>query len=156
MNSETINERLEKLAYSLTRPFCYLCYQVAPSGRCELCLSDDLMRELSGVGVEWNVDWVIRHLLDEELTPVNSEELFESMLDDCYGEQVEICGAKFDPIWAYKQLDPVSFQISAQEYVDGIADDGELISFDNGSTYFWATDVEKLIEDKEKETEEAS
>jgi hypothetical protein len=75
--TQDINARLEKLAFKKTVPFCYSCYRKAPTGRCERCGSDDLMRELSGDGVEWGVDWVIRSLLRDNLSAVNTEEAFE-------------------------------------------------------------------------------
>ncbi len=54
MKSE-IQKNLEKLAFKRTKPFCYQCYKVAPTGRCTHCMSDDLMRELEGVGVEYGL-----------------------------------------------------------------------------------------------------
>lgn len=54
MNSE-IKTELEKIAYQKSNPFCYHCYSSAPTGRCTTCLSDDLMREVKGVGVEYGL-----------------------------------------------------------------------------------------------------
>ena len=42
MNTE-IQKKLETLAYNRSKPFCYGCYEEAPSGRCLSCGSDDLM-----------------------------------------------------------------------------------------------------------------
>lgn len=54
MKSE-IQEKLEQLAYERTTPFCYGCYIDAPTGVSPECHSDDLMRNLAGVGVEWGL-----------------------------------------------------------------------------------------------------
>jgi hypothetical protein len=43
--------KLKAVALQKTTPFCYSCYKEAPSGRCQLCESDDLMRYFGGVGV---------------------------------------------------------------------------------------------------------
>jgi hypothetical protein len=48
-----IQERLDKLAFKRSFPFCYGCSRRAPSGRCETCHSDDLMLEMEGVGCEY-------------------------------------------------------------------------------------------------------
>jgi hypothetical protein len=66
-----IETKLEELAFKRTIPFCYGCYTEAPSGRCKTCGSDDLMRLMPSVGVEYGTDWVIKQILLEELTPVN-------------------------------------------------------------------------------------
>lgn len=66
MKSE-IQQKLETLAFNRTSPFCYGCYIQAPKGICPECHSDDLMRHLNGVGVEWGTAWVIKHILQEEL-----------------------------------------------------------------------------------------
>ena len=52
-----IQQKLEKLAYEKTVPFCYSDYIECPNGRCSKCGSDDLMRLYRGVGNEYGVDW---------------------------------------------------------------------------------------------------
>ena len=37
------------------------------------------------------------------------------------------------------------------EYISGLEEDEEIMSFDNGSTYFWTQDIENLIEEKLKQ-----
>ncbi len=54
MKSE-LQTRLEQLAYKRTNAFCYSCYQTVKASHCPECGSDDLMRELNGVGVEWGL-----------------------------------------------------------------------------------------------------
>lgn len=67
MNLEEIKNKLTELAFERTTPFCYSCYELCPSGRCKNCGSDDLMRHLEGVGVEYGTDWVIESIVSEEL-----------------------------------------------------------------------------------------
>ncbi len=38
-----ILESLKQIALNRSQPFCYSCYKLAPTGRCETCGSDDLM-----------------------------------------------------------------------------------------------------------------
>jgi len=52
---DEIQEKLTELAYKRTTPFCYGCYVKAPKGVCPHCHSDDLMRHLEGVGVEYGL-----------------------------------------------------------------------------------------------------
>ncbi len=51
--NEQLMEKLRKLAFKKTIPFCYSCYSEAPTGVCSACGSDDLMRLLPGVGCEY-------------------------------------------------------------------------------------------------------
>ena len=43
-SKKTILKKLEALAFQETTAFCYGCYKKAPTGRCETCGTDDLMR----------------------------------------------------------------------------------------------------------------
>ncbi len=42
------------------------------------------MRKLPGVGVEYGTDWVITHILETELSPIDTDELFEEHIRGCY------------------------------------------------------------------------
>ena len=68
MNAEEIQNKLTDLAFERTTPFCYSCYQDCSDGQCEICGSDDLMRHLKGVEVEYGTDWVIKNILEEILS----------------------------------------------------------------------------------------
>ena len=46
------------------------------------CWSDDLMRHLAGVGVEYGTEWVIEHLIQQHCQPVDGVEMFCEMLDE--------------------------------------------------------------------------
>jgi len=95
MNAEEIQNKLKDLAFERTIPFCYSCYQDCPDGQCKACGSDDLMRHLKGVGVEYGTDWVIKHILEEELEEVDLEESFKQTVDDFYGKEIQIGFIKF-------------------------------------------------------------
>lgn len=56
-----LQEKLTALAFEVTDNFCYSCYQVVKGDRCPKCFSDDFMRHLEGVGVEYGTDWVVEH-----------------------------------------------------------------------------------------------
>jgi hypothetical protein len=145
MNTE-IHEQLQQLAIKRTIPFCYNCYERAPSGRCEKCGSDDLMRELPGDGVEYGLDWVIKSILETELTPVNLEEEFEESVRQCYPETTSVGWMTFDTTSLMKDMDPVSWNCAQSEWESGEADAGTIISFDHGSTYYRVDDIEDLLQ----------
>ena len=50
-----------------------------------------------------------------------------------------------------KTMDEVAWDIAKDEYISSLEEDEEVISFDNGSTYFWTHDIENLIEEKLKQ-----
>lgn len=141
-----IQQKLEQLAFNRTTPFCYGCYVKAPTGVCPECHSDDLMRHLEGVGVEYGTNWVIEHILEEELTAVDTEEAFEDSIRGCYSEESQVGWIKVDTVSAIKELDPTSWALAQSEWESEEADEGNFISFDNGSTYYWAHDLENLLE----------
>jgi hypothetical protein len=145
MKSE-IQEKLEQLAYNRTTPFCYGCYVMAPKGVCPNCHSDDLMRHLDGVGVEWGTDWVIKHILSLELTPVDTDELFEESMRQCYHEETTVGWMTFDTVELMKSQDPVSWRIARDEYIDSLEKEGEIVSFDGGGSYYWVRELESLAE----------
>ena len=140
-----IQNQLESFAFKNSKPFCYSCYEVAPSGRCSHCGSDDLMRLVDGVGCEWGVDWVIRHLIGEKLSPVNTEDQFEESVRQCYPEDIKVGWMNFDAISVMKEMDPICWRIARSEWESQEEEEGNLISFDNGGTYYLKDDIERMV-----------
>lgn len=145
MKSE-MQKKLEQLAYNRTTPFCYGCYIKAPKGVCTECHSDDLMRHLEGVGVEYGTHWVIKHILKEELTAVDLEKAFEESVRQCYPETVQVGWMNFDTVELMKSQDPIWWNCALSEYESQEESEGTIISFDNGSTYYFANEVEELLD----------
>lgn len=143
-----IQNQLHQLALKRSTPFCYSCYKAAPSGCCNTCGSDDLMRLVEGVGCEYGTDWIIKHILETELTPVDLEAAFEQSVRECYPEETTVGWMKFDTVTLLKEQDPVSWRCALSEYESQEIEDGNIITFDNSSTYFYVYDVEKLKLDK--------
>lgn len=140
-----IQQKLEQLAYERTTPFCYGCYIKAPKGVCPQCHSDDLMRHLEGVGVEWGNDWVIKHILQEELTSVDIDEAFEESVRQCYPEEVTVGWITVDTVEVLKSQDPTSWRIARDEWISIEEEEGNILSFDNGETYYHLHDLESLL-----------
>ncbi|MGE3611649.1 MAG: hypothetical protein AB7I27_18815 [Bacteriovoracaceae bacterium] len=84
----------------------------APKGVCHHCHSDDLIRHLEGVGVEWGTDWVIKHILQEELTPIDTDEAFEDSIRGCHPEETVVGWLKLDTVEILKSQDPISWRIA--------------------------------------------
>lgn len=47
--------------------------------------------------------------------------------------------------WSGYSQDPISWEMACDEYIDSLEQDEEIISFDNGSTYYWAHDFFRLL-----------
>jgi len=124
-----IQQKLEKLADKKSKPFCYHCYKVALSGVCQTCFSDDLMRSMDQVGVEWGYDWVIREILRTGLTPVDLEDAFEESIRECYKTETVIGYITVDTCDAIRTLDPVAWDLGKSEYIDTLEADELIISF---------------------------
>ena len=149
MCTENIKNKLQKIAYQKTIPFCYSCYKEAPTGKCSTCLSDDLMRLLPDFGCEYGTEWVVEELLKSEVETVDTEEVFEQMIEDCYDETTQVGFMKLSTVEVMKAQDPICWDIAKSEYIDGLAEDDQVITFDNGSNYYWTHDIENFIEENE-------
>lgn len=144
MNNE-IYEQLKQLALKRSIPFCYQCYERAPSGTCQRCGSDDLMLEHPGHAVEFGYDWIIESILKSELTPVNLDKEFEEYVRQYYPETTTVGWMTLDTVSVMKDQDPVSWSCAQSEWESQEADEGTITSFDNGSTYYCLDDIEAVL-----------
>ena len=149
-------ERLKSLAFERTIPFCYSCYQEAPSGRCSGCLSDDLMRLLPGDGCEYGVDWVIKSLVKENLTPINMNERFEESVRESYPETTQVGWMELDTVQIMKELDPIGWDVAQTDWQSNEESDGQITTFDNSSTYYRSDEVEEYLDREDIRRAEAS
>ncbi len=132
----------------ITDNFCYSCYKVVKSEQCPDCGTDDFMRHLEGVGVEYGTEWVIEHLLNTRLTPVDGEEMYEDLLDECYPE-VRIGSSFFSPSRIIKELDPVCFNMGVTEHLDSLVEDGRLYEY--GGDYYDIDELDDMLTEIESE-----
>jgi hypothetical protein len=145
MDKQEIETRLREIALKRSTPFCYSDYIECPTGRCPKCGSDDLMRQLDGVGVEYGTSWIIEHFLKQELSPVDIEEAFEETIRGVYPESTKVGWMTFDTVTLMKEQDPISWRCAVSEYESEEESEGNIISFDGGSTYYWTHDLENLL-----------
>lgn len=141
MNSE-LQQQLRNLALKRTIPFCYSCYQQAPSGVCKSCHSDDLMRLLPGHGCEYGLDWAIAAILCEELTPVDIQEAFEDSMRSCYSEEVHVGWMSFDAVSVMKEMDPISWELAMSEWLDREVEEENLTLIDG--VYYNSSELQAL------------
>lgn len=136
--NEQVKEALRARAEEESRPFCYTDYVAVDAdsdGRyvCLKCGSDDLMRELPGVGVEWGYEWVMEHLVKEEGEEVDIAELYRDLLDESYPD-VKVLEFQYSVSYVLETVDPETFKMGASEYADSEVEDGRLIGL-NGKYY---------------------
>jgi hypothetical protein len=147
MDLNEINTKLESIAYNKSLAFCYCCYKEAPTGTCKTCHSDDLMRLLPDSGCEYGVDWIVKELIEENLELIDSDEIFEQMIEECYEETTQIGFMKLSTVQVMKDQDPICWDIAKGEYIDGLTEDEQLITLDNGSNYYWTHDIQSYIDE---------
>lgn len=141
--TDNLKERLTALAFAVTDNFCYGCYTVVKDDYCPQCGSDDFMRHLDGVGVEYGTDWIIEHLIEEHCSPVDSEDEFEELLNETC-ETIKIGSLEYDPGYVLRNVDPMAFRCGV---ADMLADDEQFIEV-NGEHYR-ISDIETMIEEME-------
>ena len=115
--------------------------KVVEGDHCPGCYSDDFMRHLDGVGVEYGTDWVVEHLIKEHCSAVDAEEQFEELLSETC-ETVKIGSLEYDPGYVLRNIDPVAFRCGVS---DMLADDEQFIEVDG--EHYRACDVENMIEE---------
>jgi hypothetical protein len=136
--TDEIKEVLKERAYEVSHPFCYGDYirvEANENGEyfCPKCGSDDLMREVEGIGVEWGTDWIVDHLVAAEGEVVDISESYRDLLDEIY-EPVKFGDLEYSPSTVLEAVDSVAFNIGCNEYADSEIQDGRLIEL-NGSYY---------------------
>jgi hypothetical protein len=139
--TDTIQDQLTELAYELTDNFCYGCYQVVEGDNCPKCGSDDFMRHLDGVGVEYGTEWVVDSLIKEHCDPVDGEQLFEEMLDECYPPYNAGYG-EYTAGQIVRELDPTTFRCGVADY---LSDEDQFMEVDG--EYYQVYDIEQMIEE---------
>jgi len=139
--TDDLKDKLTALAFDITDNFCYGCYKVVKADHCPGCHSDDFMRHLAGVGVEYGTDWVIEHLIKEHCSPIDAEEQFEELLSETC-ETVKISSLEYDPGYVLRNIDPVAFRCGVS---DMLAEDEQYIEVDG--QYYNVCDIENMIEE---------
>jgi hypothetical protein len=147
---ESLKVRLKKLAFQRSQAFCYSDYIECPSGRCPKCGSDDLMRSVDGVGVEYGTDWIVEHLLESNLSSVDLEQAFEESIVELYPQTVTVGWMNLDTVTVMKDQDPVSWRMARDEWADSEESEGRLFSLD-ASSYYWTHDIESFLDRAEAE-----
>ena len=140
MNNE-LREKLTALAFDMTDNFCYSCYKVVKGDKCPSCGTDDFMRHLDGVGVEYGTEWVIEHLIKEHCTPIDAEEQFEELLSETC-ETIKIGSLEYDPSYVLRNIDPVAFDCGVS---DMLSDEDQFAEIDG--QYYNVYDIENMIEE---------
>jgi hypothetical protein len=135
-----LREKLTALAFDVTDNFCYGCYKVVEGDRCPDCSSDDFMRHLEGVGVEYGTDWVIEHLIKEHCSPVDAEEEFEELLNETC-ETLKIGTLEYEPGYVLRNIAPVAFRCGVSDY---LADEDQFTEVDGD--YYRIYDIDSMVE----------
>ena len=77
--------------------------------------------------------------IKEQLTPVDTEELYDQMLDECYGDFMNTYPASR----TLQEVDPIAYNCGLNDYIDGL----ELYELDG--EYYEQSEVDELIEELE-------
>lgn len=97
-----------------------------------------------GVGCEYGTDWVIKHILETELTAVDLEEKFEESIRQCYPEETQVGWMTFDTVKLMKENDPVGWRCAFADYESQEIDQEAIVTAD-GSNYYSTNDIQNLF-----------
>jgi len=103
------------------------------------------MRISDDSGPEYGVDWIIEEILSKELSAIDLEEYFEDFVRQIYAEETKVAWMRFDTVRLMKEMDPVSWSCALNDWQSQEEDEGNIISFDNGNTYYSSADLQDLV-----------
>lgn len=86
--------------------------------------------------------------ITDNLTPLDTEEMYRSMLEECYGD-IEVAGLTFSATRIIEELDPTAFRCGMVDYIDSLS----LVEI-NGDYYEQdavETERDSLVDDLESE-----
>ena len=86
-----------------------------------------------------------------ELEPVDLEQLYRDMLDECEPE-VKVAGLSFCASRIVEELDPVAFRCGVNDYADSLVNDS--ITEEIGGNHYDYKEAESIVEEVEAEEEE--
>ena len=107
---------------------------------------------------EEKIETQLEKRVKEELKPIDLEELYREMLDEC--EPVEVAGLSFCASRIIEELDPIAFRCGVSDYADSLI--GETISSEINGDHYNLDEVNEIRDeieselDEEEEKEEAS
>ena len=58
------------------------------------------------------------------------------MIENCYPTETKVGWMDISTVDTLKAMDEISWDMAQGEYISSLEEDEELISFDNGSTYY--------------------
>ena len=81
-------------------------------------------------------------LIESELNSVDTESLYNDMLDDCYGD-VQIGECTYSTGYVLQLVDPTAYRCGTNDYIDSLCSDSVLVEI-NSLYYYYAEVVELL------------
>lgn len=149
ISDDDLRDSLTAYAFANSDAFCYGCYKVVKPNQeghciCPTCLSDDLMRHLHGIGVEYGITWVMGAFIKEKCKPIDIDEHYHTWLSDLYPEEVTICEVTFDQASALKKLDPIAYEIGQSDMIHHFLDDESWIELEG--EYYDARDIWEFLD----------
>lgn len=140
-----LSKRLEAHALGASVPYCVQCDVKAPRGACPCCSETKLARLLPGVGVDWDLDWIIRHLLATHLTAVDTEAAFVAAVAQTHGPTVTVAWLDLDVIQTLRAGGLSAWEQAKREWLYAEEEAGRLLTFDSAATYYAAADIETYL-----------
>lgn len=75
-------------------------------------------------------DW--QWAIDNDLTILHAEDLFDEMLDECYGT-VKIGPYEYETSRALKEVDPTAYRCGCADYIDSIVQECAVYQLEDGT-----------------------
>ncbi|MCP4629853.1 MAG: hypothetical protein GY850_41045, partial [bacterium] len=110
---DDLQYRLQELAIEITQNFCSQCPQVLKDVFCPMTGSDEFVRKMKGVGAEYDLDWVVKFLIQHHCSPVTESDKrvrYDEMLNDC-NPAVKIGEFTFFPSEVVKKVAPLRYKV---------------------------------------------
>lgn len=100
---------------------------------------------------EKHIEAELEKRVKEDLKPIDLEELYRDMLDECEPE-VKVAGLSFSASRIIEELDPTAFRCGVNDYADSLI--GETISEEIDGEYYNLDEVNDIRDEIESELDE--
>lgn len=84
------------------------------------------------------------------------DEVFEESIRGCYPETTQVGWMELDTVQIMKELDPISWNVAQSDWISSEESEGQITTFDNGSTYYATREVQAYLDRQDIDRAEAS
>ena len=105
------------------------------------------MIDWQNYGPIYTVSPGIKKIGDLPVIEFDQEESFDEYLESAYDQECSVAWLKVNTLRILKELCECDYRIALNDWISSEEEDGEIVSFDNGSRYHKVSDINNYIDE---------